>query len=126
MQLASSAAIQPFPRRSPCFAPRLEGKIFDTPLPKDWIKQTKRDLCNEAHICFADCTPQNISLAHANNVRVMGWFPHPINTSIWSKYTEDAALYETVAKSGVDVMCVNKPKLLREVLDRMIDEGKFS
>ena len=72
-----------------------------------------------AHICFADCTPQSIALAHKNNIKVMGWFPHPINNAIWSKYTEDAALYAQVAKSGVDIMCVNKPDLLREVLDEL-------
>lgn len=95
------------------------AKIFDTPLPRDWIEQTRKLKCNEAHICFADTTPQAIELAHRNGIKVMAWFPHPINDSIWSKFTEDAALYAQVAKSGVDIMCVNKPDLLKEVLDGM-------
>ena len=100
------------------------AKIFDTPLTRDWIEQTKSQHCNEAHICFIDCTPRNISLAHSHGIIVMGWFPHPVNESIWCKYTEDSALYEFVARSGVDIMCVNKPGLLKRVLDDMASLAK--
>ena len=95
------------------------GKIFGEVLPSDWIGQCLSSHCNEAHICFSDSTPENIAKAHASGLYVMAWFPHPQNKSIWSKHTEDAVLYEEVSKSGVDMMCVNKPDLLKVVHDRI-------
>ncbi|GMH98137.1 hypothetical protein TrST_g6750 [Triparma strigata] len=95
------------------------GKIFGEVLSEDWIEQTVNSGCNEAHICFADSTPENIAKAHAAGLFVMAWFPHPVNRSIWSNHTEDAACYEKVARSGVDMMCVNKPDLLKQVIDKI-------
>eukprot|EP00536_Pseudo-nitzschia_multiseries_P010067 jgi/Psemu1/258682/estExt_Genewise1Plus.C_2950038 len=79
----------------------------------------------EIHLKYDTCTKPLIDRIHAAGLGSMAWFRGPIGMGedCSSKYfdvgNEDLAMYETVVRTGVQQLCVNKPDVLIELRERL-------
>eukprot|EP00537_Pseudo-nitzschia_pungens_P001647 CAMPEP_0172365134 /NCGR_PEP_ID=MMETSP1060-20121228/8111_1 /TAXON_ID=37318 /ORGANISM="Pseudo-nitzschia pungens, Strain cf. cingulata" /LENGTH=460 /DNA_ID=CAMNT_0013088333 /DNA_START=294 /DNA_END=1676 /DNA_ORIENTATION=+ len=82
----------------------------------------------EIHLKYDTCTKPLIDRIHAAGLGSMAWFRGPIGMGedCSSKYfdvgNEDLAMYETVLRTGVQQLCVNKPDVLIELRERIFSD----
>jgi len=92
--------------------------------PKDFIEQAKSVEAEEIHLRYNACTLNRINKIHDAGMKSLAWFggPKAMKKDGTIKYldvdNEDEAMYQCVLNSGVQQMCVNRPRrLLKMVKD---------
>eukprot|EP00594_Rhizosolenia_setigera_P010625 CAMPEP_0178954200 /NCGR_PEP_ID=MMETSP0789-20121207/8854_1 /TAXON_ID=3005 /ORGANISM="Rhizosolenia setigera, Strain CCMP 1694" /LENGTH=341 /DNA_ID=CAMNT_0020635567 /DNA_START=495 /DNA_END=1520 /DNA_ORIENTATION=+ len=99
------------------------GALFAKDVPDNFIDLAKNVYgATQIHLRYDTCTKERIQQIHAANLGSVAWFRGPIamkeDTDLVYKDVgnEDYKMYETVVKSGVKGMCVNRPEVLRNFL----------
>eukprot|EP00667_Euglena_gracilis_P016775 EG_transcript_17581 len=88
--------------------------LFEPPLPPNFVAVAKAVKADRLDMHYSDCTAEVIAEARQAGLQTMVWCSAPRNM----KAPEDADLYARLAATGVDVMCVNRPDVLAELLGR--------
>jgi glycerophosphoryl diester phosphodiesterase len=93
------------------------GAIFDH-VPEDYLEQAKKSGANEIHLRYDTCTAPRIQEIHNEGFGSMAWFRGPRGMGrdtvekYWDVGNEDESMYETLLRTGVQQLCVNKPDIL--------------
>ena len=97
------------------------GALFDA-VPADFVEQAQRVGASEVHLRYDMCTTDRIQAIHEAGMGSMAWFRGPMGMKkdtiqkYWDIGNEDETCYETLLETGVQQLCVNKPKVLYEWL----------
>jgi glycerophosphoryl diester phosphodiesterase len=97
------------------------GALFDK-VPANFVQQALKVQASEVHLRYDACTTDRINAIHRAGLGSMAWFRGPIGmqsdvaNKYWDIGNEDAACYQTVMDTGVQQLCVNKPRVLYEYL----------
>ena len=101
------------------------GCLFSIP-PESFVEMALAVDASEVHLRYDTCTKENISKIHAAGMDSMAWFRGhtAMRQDTTVKYldvgNEDENMYYTVLQSGVRKMCVNRPEILKDLLDRFL------
>lgn len=93
------------------------GALYNQP-PEDFVQQCLRIGASEVHLKYDTCTKERVEAIHAAGMDTMAWFRGPMGMIEDATYkyldvgNEDETMYETVMRSGVRSMCINKPQTL--------------
>lgn len=97
------------------------GALFDE-VPADYVERALSVQASEVHLRYDACTRERVQAIHEAGLGSMAWFRGPVGmkSDVLGKYwdigNEDAVCYQTVMDTGVQQLCVNKPRVLHEYL----------
>ncbi|KAL3821748.1 hypothetical protein ACHAXA_008484 [Cyclostephanos tholiformis] len=90
------------------------GALFSGRVPDDFVDAAIEAGANEVHLRYDTCTYDKVREALRAGLSTMAWFRGP------SKYVdvgnEAESTYQTVLRTGVDRVCVNRPDVMLKVL----------
>jgi len=104
------------------------GCLFTVP-PDNFVDIAMEVGASEVHLRYDECSKQRIDLIHANGMSSMAWFRGYAGmlADVSEKYldvgNEDEDMYHTVLNSGVKQLCMNKPDVLVDMLNRRFPDG---
>ena len=88
-------------------------------VPYDYIDHAMELGVTEIHLRYDTCTVQRIRDIHAAGFTSMAWFrgPQAMTTDLllMEDVESEQHLYELVAQTGVQQLCINRPKLAMEI-----------
>eukprot|EP00587_Corethron_hystrix_P003943 CAMPEP_0113318536 /NCGR_PEP_ID=MMETSP0010_2-20120614/13069_1 /TAXON_ID=216773 ORGANISM="Corethron hystrix, Strain 308" /NCGR_SAMPLE_ID=MMETSP0010_2 /ASSEMBLY_ACC=CAM_ASM_000155 /LENGTH=419 /DNA_ID=CAMNT_0000175865 /DNA_START=289 /DNA_END=1548 /DNA_ORIENTATION=+ /assembly_acc=CAM_ASM_000155 len=96
------------------------GALFVDP-PYNFISLSLAVGASEVHLRYDTCTKERVDAIHANGMGSLAWWRGPpgMLKDVTEKYldvgNEDESMYRIAMKTGVDVMCVNKPDVLAKM-----------
>ena len=97
------------------------GILFND-LPVDFLQQARDVGADEIHLRYDTCERSIIARIHKEGFESMAWFRGPIGmaldtaTKYWDVGNEDSSMYQTVLKTGVQQLCLNKPDVMIAML----------
>lgn len=100
------------------------GCLFSSNVPDNLVEACEAIGANEVHLKYDTCTKERVAAIHARGLKSMAWFRGPKNMKLdsTSKYldvgNEDEAMYQVLINTGVMAMCVNRPNVLLNLLQR--------
>uniref|UniRef100_A0A7S2JW17 GP-PDE domain-containing protein n=1 Tax=Leptocylindrus danicus TaxID=163516 RepID=A0A7S2JW17_9STRA len=100
------------------------GCLFVEP-PENFLDIALEVGASEVHLKYDTCTKERIDAIHAANMGSMAWFRGPpgmledTNSKYLDVGNEDEAMYQTVMRTGVEGLCVNRPNVLLSLLGRL-------
>jgi glycerophosphoryl diester phosphodiesterase len=100
------------------------GALFDTPVPADFIQQAQAVGASEVHLRYDTCTRDRVLAIHAAGMQSMAWLRGPVGMKsdvadqYWDIGNEDESCYQAIIDSGVQQLCVNRPDVLLQMLNR--------
>lgn len=98
------------------------GALFDDNIPENFTDIAIAAGANEVHLKYDTASYERVSIAHRYGLGTMAWFrgPRGMKEDYLTKYfdvgNEDADMYLTVLRSGVQSLCVNRPDVLSKAL----------
>ena len=101
------------------------GALFNA-VPDDFIEQALAVDANEVHLRYDTITVENIQRIHDNGMGSLAWLRGPVamNKDSKERYkdvgNEDDSMYETMLRTGVQQMCVNRPDVLIDMRRRYL------
>ena len=99
------------------------GALFVEP-PENFVDLALAVDASEVHLKYDTCTKDRIDQIHKAGMGSMAWFRGPpgMAEDTKTKYldvgNEDESMYQTVIKTGVQGLCVNRPNILIDMLKR--------
>jgi len=97
------------------------GALFNE-VPTDFVQRALSVQASEVHLRYDAATTDRIDAIHRAGLGSMAWFRGPVGMrsdtthKYWDVGNEDAACYQTVMETGVQQLCVNKPRVLFQYL----------
>lgn len=92
---------------------------------KDVVAEATAVGASEVHLRYDTCTRDVVERVHRAGLGTMAWFrgivgmARDADTKYWDVGNEDGDMYETVLRTGVEQMCVNRPDVLAALVDRI-------
>ena len=105
------------------------GALFKDSLPDNFIQLALSAGASEVHLKYDTCTKERIDAIHSNGMNSMAWLRGPVGMKedVTYKYydvgNEDEMMYLTLMSTGVRSICLNRPKVILDLLDK-IEEMK--
>lgn len=100
------------------------GALFSDDVPEDFVNVSKNVYgATEIHLKYDTCTKERIQEIHDAGLNSMCWMRGPVGMveDVTLKYkdvgNEDLDMYNTIMRTGVRGMCVNRPDVLRFLLE---------
>ena len=93
------------------------GALFVEP-PENFIDLALAVDASEVHLKYDTCTTDRVGQIHKAGMGSMAWFRGPpgmaedTSTKYLDVGNEDESMYQTVLKTGVQALCVNRPNIL--------------
>jgi len=100
--------------------------------PKNFIELALSVEAAEVHLRYDACTNTRVNAIHAAGMRSLAWCggPKAMKKDGTIKYldvdNEDEDMYQCVLNTGVQGMCVNRPKLLLEMVENLPTHSKLA
>jgi len=100
------------------------GALYNSFVPDDFVGHALHIGASEVHLKYDTCTKERVDAVHAAGLTSMAWFrgapgmKEDSETKYFDVGNEDEDMYLTVLRSGVKIMCVNRPNVLIESLKR--------
>ena len=107
------------------------GALYADEIPDDFLEKGQAIGADEIHLKYDTCTKDRVDQIRAAGMKSMCWFRGPIGMKedVETKYndvwSEDAAMYDIVMRTGVDAMCVNKPGILAKLIAQKKSNDKM-
>ena len=101
------------------------GALFKDGLPDNFIQLALNVGASEVHLKYDTCAKERIEAIHAKGMKSMAWLRGPVGMieDVTYKYhdvgNEDETMYLTLMSTGVQSLCVNRPKVLFGLLKRL-------
>lgn len=106
------------------------GTDRKTGVTVDCIAEALAVGATEIHLRYDTCTRPLIEQIHEKGLGSMAWFRGPVGMSkdsknkYWDVGNEDEAMYETLLRTGVQQMCINRPDVLIKLVNRIGNKNK--
>lgn len=107
------------------------GALFNE-VPDDFIDMAKRVGASEVHLRYDTCTRERVESIHEAGMGSMAWFrgPNSMLSDCTFKYhdvgNEDCTMYQTVLNTGVKSMCVNRPDILVDLIEKRAHDPAYA
>lgn len=99
------------------------GALFND-VPPDFIQQAQDLQASEIHLRYDLCTRDRVEAIHQAGLSSMAWMRGPVGMAsdttlkYWDVGNEDERCYQALLETGVQQLCVNRPQVLFEYLNR--------
>ncbi|CAB9525395.1 Glycerophosphoryl diester phosphodiesterase family [Seminavis robusta] len=99
------------------------GALFDE-VPLDYIEQARAVGASEVHLRYDTCTVDRIKQIHGAGMGSMVWMRGPVGMKadatqkFWDIGNEDESCFSALVETGVQQLCVNRPKVLYDLLEK--------
>uniref|UniRef100_A0A7S2E8I7 GP-PDE domain-containing protein n=1 Tax=Trieres chinensis TaxID=1514140 RepID=A0A7S2E8I7_TRICV len=100
------------------------GCLFASDVPDNFIETSLSVGASEVHLKYDTCTKDRVTAIHKAGMKSMAWFRgapgmrEDATHKYWDIQDEDSDCYDTVIKTGVQALCVNKPNLLHQMVQK--------
>ncbi len=101
------------------------GALFDEP-PENFVELALHAGASEVHLKYSTCTVDKVRRIHDAGMDSMIWMRGPVGMKedVTHKFhdvgNEDENMYMAIMETGVKAMCVNRPDVLFNLLDKML------
>jgi glycerophosphoryl diester phosphodiesterase len=99
------------------------GALFNNDVPHDFINIVKNVGASEVHLRYDTFSKERVDEIHNAGLRSMSWFRGFASMAVDSRLyhdvgNEDERMYSTLLKTGVMILCINRPQHLVKLLNR--------
>lgn len=101
------------------------GALFKNGMPDNYIELAMDAGASEVHLKYDTATKEKIEAIHDAGMNSMVWFRGPVGMKEDATYkyydvgNEDENMYLTLLSTGVQSLCVNRPNVLSNLLDKI-------